>query len=383
MRTIAALSAARSDYGILRPILRAIADTPRLRLQLIVGDAHVVAGSIADIDRDGFTIDDRVPLMPSSDAAPDIARALGRATIEVTAALERGQPDILLLIGDRFETFGAAAAAAALAIPIAHVHGGELSAGAIDEQLRHAITKLSHVHFVCTERHAARVVQMGEEPWRVHVTGAPSLDNLRSMTFRPVDTLEAQLGIPLRPAPLLVTFHPVTLEAEAAASQVEELVAALDAIDHPLVITAPNVDTANLTIRRALERFAAGRPNAVFVEHLGTDAYFSMMAISAAIVGNSSSALLEAASFRLPAVNIGRRQADRDRPPNVIDVECDRQRIREGIAKALDPAFRDRLPQVNPHGDGRAAERIVRVLAEVPLNDALRMKRFHELQVVS
>ena len=381
-KRIAAVTVARSDYGILRPVLLAIRTAPGLELCLTAAGTHLsqaFGGTAIDIERDGFEIAARVDTLPESDRPGDIAAAIGAGVAGFASAYDRLRPDVVLLVGDRFETFAAAAAAVPLTLPIAHVHGGELTAGAIDEQLRHAITKLSHVHFVCTRRNADRVVQMGEEPWRVHVTGAPALDNLRSMSLWPQTEIEKHLRMPLPAPPLLVTYHPVTLEYEEAGAQVDQLVAALRQIDRPIVITAPNVDTANATIRRGLERFAASRPATVFAENLGTEGYFSLMAVAAAMVGNSSSGIIEAASFRLPVVNVGNRQAGRDRSPNVIDVSNSEADILGGLTAALAPAFRAGLPDTNPYGDGRAAERIVRVLEELAVDARLKTKLFHDI----
>jgi UDP-hydrolysing UDP-N-acetyl-D-glucosamine 2-epimerase len=384
-KRIAAVTVARSDYGILRPVLKAIAAAPTLELTLAIAGTHhstAFGATVADIERDGFEVAARVDTLPVSDAPIDVAAAIGAGVTGFAGAYVRLRPDIVLLVGDRFETFAAAAAAVPLALPIAHLHGGELTAGAIDEQFRHAITKLGHVHFVCTRRHADRVIQMGEEPWRVHVTGAPALDNLRSIALWPQDDLESRLGIPLTPPPLLVTYHPVTLEYEHADYQVEQLVSALQRVDRPIVITAPNVDTASGTIRRTLEQFAASHVGAVFVENLGTDAYFSMMAVAAAMVGNSSSGLIEAASFQLPVVNVGNRQAGRDRSPNVIDVSNGAADILDGLTAALAPGFRAGLPATNPYGDGRAAERVVGVLEDLTIDARLKTKRFHDIVAV-
>lgn len=371
-KTVAAVTVGRADYGILRPVLRAIGDSPALQLQLIV------AGG-GQPERDGFAIAARVDATPPGDTPQAIAEAVGRATVGFAEVYAELKPDVLLLAGDRFETLAAASAAVPFTIPIAHLHGGELTRGATDEQIRHAITKLSHLHFVCTKRHAARVVQMGEEPWRVTVAGAASLDNLRSLELLPRVALEKILGVSLEPAPLLVTYHPATLEYERTAEHVDELVAALDAFGEPIVITAPNVDTSNAVIRDRLNRFAASRSNVVAVENLGTQAYFSMMATAAVMVGNSSSGIIEAATFRLPVVNIGRRQDGRDRSANIIDVDAERTSIIRGIRRALDPAFRVGLEQLrNAYGDGHAAERIVGVLSRVAFDSRLMTKRFYE-----
>jgi UDP-hydrolysing UDP-N-acetyl-D-glucosamine 2-epimerase len=383
MRTVAAVTVARSDYSILRPILRAIASEPGLRPQLITGGTHWSAAfgeTVHDIQADGFEVAARVDAMPASDTPRDIARSIGEATTGFADVYARCRPDVVLLIGDRFETLAAASAALPFTIPIAHVHGGELSEGAFDEQIRHAITKLSHLHFVSAEPHARRVIQMGEEPWRVTVSGAPALDNLRLTTLMSRDELERRVGITLVPAPLLVTYHPATLVYERTAGQVDELTAALECVERPIVITAPNVDTSSAVVRDRLQRFAATRPGVVFVENLGTVAYWSLMAIAAAMAGNSSSGIIEAGSLGLPVVDIGSRQAGRERGPNVIDVENGRAEITGGLTRALDPAFRQGLNgMTNLYGDGRAALRIAERLAAVTLGRELIVKRFHRV----
>jgi len=383
MRTIGAVTVARSDYSILRPILRAIASEPQLRPQLIAGGTHwsgAFGETVHDIEADGFEVTARVDAMPASDMPRDIARSIGEATTGFADVYARCRPDVLLLIGDRFETLAAASASLPFTIPIAHVHGGELSQGAFDEQIRHAITKLSHLHFVSAESHAQRVMQMGEEPWRVTVSGAPALDNLRLTALMPRDELERRVGIALVPAPLLVTFHPATLEYRRTAEQVDELIAALEFVERPVVITAPNVDTSNAVVRDRLQRFAAARPGVLFMENLGTVVYWSLMAVAAAMAGNSSSGIIEAGSLGLPVVNIGSRQAGRERGPNVIDVENGRADITTGLTRALDPAFRLGLQgMTNLYGDGCAAPRIVERLAGVTLGQELLVKRFHQV----
>lgn len=383
MKTIAAVTVARSDYGILRPVLRRIALASDLRLQLIVAGTHLSDThdrTVDVIEADGFSHAAEVSTLPTLDTPAGVAQAIGLGVGGFADAYARLGPDVLLVVGDRFETLAAAVSAVPFTLPIAHMHGGELTAGAIDEQMRHAITKLSHLHFVSTATNAARVVQMGEEPWRVVVSGAPALDEVRALTPWSRARLEDRLGVSLAEAPLLVTYHPVTLEYTSAAFQVGELTSALDQVNHAVVVTAPNVDTANGVVRHHLQQWAAGRPMAVFVENLGADAYWSTMARAAAVVGNSSSGILEAASFKRPVVNVGNRQAGRDRPANVIQVGDSRDEILAGIRTAVSAEFLAGLEHlVNPYGDGHASERIVRVLQDTPLDQRLRIKRFHHL----
>lgn len=380
MRRIGVVTGARADYGILRPVLRAMTNTPALQLQLFVTGAHLApefGSSLEQIAADGFDTSDRMEMLLAGDSATATATSIGVGVTAFANRFARGRPDVLLLTGDRFEMLAAAVAALSFAIPLAHLHGGEISEGAIDEQIRHAITKMSHLHFASTPIAAARIAQMGEQAWRITVTGAPALDNLRCGGEMTREELEQRLGLRFVTDPLVVTFHPVTLQIDQVGSQIGELVATLQSVPRPLVITYPNADTANGTVTAALRQLAASRPDAVFVPNLGTRAYFSLLRIAAAMVGNSSSGIVEAPSFQLPVVNVGLRQGGRDRAPNVIDVDVDRRAIAAGIDRALSPAFRDSLRGLtNPYGDGHASERIVAVLEHVALNAALLVKRF-------
>jgi UDP-N-acetylglucosamine 2-epimerase (non-hydrolysing)/GDP/UDP-N,N'-diacetylbacillosamine 2-epimerase (hydrolysing) len=267
---------------------------------------------------------------------------------------------------------------------VAHIHGGELTEGAIDDAIRHVITKMSHLHFVATETYRRRVIQLGEEPWRVAVSGAPGLDNVLTMDLVAREDLEARLGLNMSRPFLIVTFHPVTLEHENTDTHLNELLRALADLDYGLVFTYPNADTGSRAIIDRIRRFATGRPNATLVDNLGTAAYFGLMKHAAAMVGNSSSGIIEAGSFKLPVVNIGSRQQGRTRGRNVVDVECSRERIVAAIRTATSKAFAAGLADlVNPYGDGHAARRIVEVLRSVPMDARLITKPFHDLESVS
>lgn len=382
MRTIGVVTVSRSDYGIYLPILRRIQTDPDLNLHLIAAGMHLSPEfglTVRSIEADGFEVRDRVEMLLSSDTPEAIAKAMGLGAIGFAQAYARVRPDILLVLGDRFEMHAAALAALPFKIPMAHTHGGELTEGAIDNALRHSMTKLSHLHFVATEVYAQRLIQMGEEPWRVTVSGAPSLDNLRTVKLLTRAELGARFGVRLDTDPLLVTYHPVTLEYEQTEWQMEELLEALQAFDIPVVFTMPNADPGGRLILQMIREFVRDRPTARLVENLGTQAYFSMMACAAAMVGNSSSGIIEAPSFGLPVVNIGSRQAGRIRAKNVIDVGYSRGEIVEGIRRTVASEFRATLKGLaNPYGDGHAAERIVGVLRTVQLDEKLLVKRFHE-----
>jgi len=386
VRTIGVVTVARSDYGIYLPLLRKIQADPDLRLHLIVAGMHLSPEfglTVKAIEADGFEIGERVEMLLSSDTPEGIAKSMGLGTIGFAQAYARFQPDILVVLGDRFEMHAAALAALPFKIPVAHIHGGEITQGAIDDALRHSMTKLSHLHFVSTQEYAQRVIQMGEEPWRVTVSGAPSLDNLRVTRLLAREELAARFDLHLDEPPfLLVTFHPVTLEYEQTEWQVTELLAALEVCGLPVVFTMPNADTSGRTIARMIEEFVATHSSAQAVDNLGTQGYFSMMALAAAMVGNSSSGIVEAASFELPVVNVGSRQRGRVRGTNVIDVDYKRTSILEGLQRALDPKFRAKLRGIrNPYGSGGASEKIIEVLKQVRLDDKLVMKHFHDLKI--
>lgn len=387
MRTIGAVTAARSDYGIYVPVFRAIEAEPPLNLRLIVTGMHLSPEfglTVREIEADGFEIREKVEMLLSSDTPEAVSKSIGLGTIGFAQLFSRWKPDILVVLGDRFEMYAAALAALPFKIPVAHIHGGELTEGAIDDALRHSMTKLSHLHFVSTETYARRVRQLGEEGWRVVLSGAPSLDNLASTKLLPPDALDARFGIRLADHFLLVTYHPVTLEYERTESQMRELLAALETIDWPVVFTIPNADTGGRVIIRLVEEFVTRRPRAQFVANLGTQGYFSLMQLADAMVGNSSSGLVEAPSFRLPVVNIGTRQRGRVRAENVIDVGYNRMEIVGGIRRALAPEFRKSLRDVcNPYGQGNAAQVIVRNLCEIALDERLIAKRFVDVPVAT
>lgn len=385
VRTIGVVSTSRSDYGFYVPVLRRIQAEPGLGFRLLVTGMHLsprFGMTVKAIEADGFEIAERVRMLSNSDDPAAIAKSMARGTAGFADVFARSRPDILLVLGDRFEMHAAALAALPFKIPVAHIHGGELTEGALDDALRHSMTKLSHLHFTATQEYGRRVLQMGEEPWRVTVSGAPSLDNLASMKRLTASELESRFGLRVSPETLLVTFHPATLEHENAGRQTGELLAALRDAGRPVVFTMPNADTGGKAIREHIKRFIREEPSAQAVESLGTDGYFSVLAICAAMVGNSSSGLLEAPSFGLPVVNIGSRQGGRVRGANVVDVGHGRDEILKGIRRATDPAFRKKIQgMANPYGDGKASHRIVAKLAEVPLSDRLLRKRFHDLSI--
>jgi UDP-hydrolysing UDP-N-acetyl-D-glucosamine 2-epimerase len=386
MRNICAVTTTRADYGILRPVLKAIVEDDALTLQILAGDTHYAAARGRSVERlleDRFTVTRQFESTPRGAKPTDITSAMGRAMCSAGEALSSLSPDLLIVAGDRFEIHAVAAAALPLLIPILHIHGGEITEGAMDNQFRHAISKLSHIHCVSAPVHAQRLLQMGEEPWRVHVTGAPSLDNIAQVARPDAAALANHIGVELKPKPLLVTYHPTTLEYERTRHDVGTLLDALDSVrGRPIVFTGVNTDTAGDIVHEAVGAFVATHPNARLCASLGTPMYFSLMAHAAAMVGNSSSGIIEAASFELPVVNIGSRQQGRLHAANVINCPCDPDAVRKAIDTALDSRFSQQIAGLtNPYGGGHAAQHITRVCREVPLGPDLIRKRFVDISM--
>jgi UDP-hydrolysing UDP-N-acetyl-D-glucosamine 2-epimerase len=385
LRSVGVVTTARSDYGIALPMLRAIEADPKLEIRLIVGGMHLVrefGHTIDAIHRDGFPIADRIEMMLASDTPLGVAKSIGLGVMSFAESYARARPDVLLVVGDRFEMHAAVLASLPFGIPVAHVHGGEVTEGAIDDSLRHGITKIAHLHFTSTQESARRVVCMGEEPWRVTVSGAPSLDNLQSVRPLSASELEERLHFPFEPAPLLVTYHPVTRELDRMTTQVDALLEALDLSKMPILFTAPNADSGGRYIAKRIEAFVAMHDASRLFDNFGTDVYFGVMRAAAAMVGNSSSGIIEAASFALPVVNLGSRQAGRTRSRNVVDVESDEDAgaIVAAIVVATGDSFRDALRDLqNPYAHGGAAAKIVGRLRDEPLDAKLLRKKFHDV----
>lgn len=387
MRSIGVVTVGRSDYGIYRSLLQALSADPELELRLYVTGMHLApefGATVKMIEADGYPIAERIETLLSSDSPEGVGKAMGLGLLGFSQAFARSRPDILVVLGDRFDMYPAALAALPFGIPVAHVHGGEVSFGAIDDSLRHSITKLSHLHFVSTETYARRVEQLGEEPWRVTVSGAPALDDLEKQPRLSAPEIEQRFGVSLQTPPLLVTFHPVTLEYEHTEEQVAELLAAIEESALPVIFTAPNADTAGRIVRAAVEAYVEKHDNAWLVENFGQKAYFSVLPLVAAMVGNSSSGIIEAASFHLPVVNIGNRQAGRVRGANVVDAAHTRADILAAIRRVVAPEFREAIRTVlNPYRPlkGTAASMIAERLKTVALDDRLLCKKFHDLDV--
>jgi len=377
-KTICVVTGSRAEYGLLYWVMKEIDQDPSLALQLIVTGMHLAPQfglTYRTIEEDGFSIDAKVDMLLSSDTPVGIAKSIGLGVIGCADALERLRPDILLVLGDRYEVLAAAQAALVARIPIAHIAGGDTTEGAFDEGIRHSITKMSHLHFVTNADAARRVCQLGENPQYVFNVGSPGLDFIRQMTLMDRAALEQSLDFRFREKNLLVTFHPVTLETQSVSVQFGAVLAALDTLgsEFGIVFTKPNSDTDGSVIVALIDDYVARRPHAKAYTSLGQLRYLSLMAQVDVVVGNSSSGLYEAPSFGKPVVNIGDRQKGRLQAASTFNCCA----TKSDIVSALNAALAaDCSGVVNPYGDGKSAGRICDVLRQVADPQSLLKKHF-------
>jgi UDP-hydrolysing UDP-N-acetyl-D-glucosamine 2-epimerase len=373
-RRIGVVTTSRADYSHLYWPLRELSIRPDVELGLFTLGAHLSPAfgeTIREIERDGFPIHARIECLLSSDTDTGMAKTIGLAILGLADALTAWRPHLLLLIADRYEMLAPAAAALALRIPIAHIEGGEVSQGAIDDAVRNALTKMAHIHFTSTETARRRVIAMGEEPKRVHHAGAPSLDHLRRSTLLNRAALEKKLTIALQPQSLLAAWHPVTI-LEDTNAEADALFSALANHRGQLLFVYPNADAGGRALIERTRSLAATRPDTHVFVNLDPITYWSLLGHVDAMIGNSSSGIMEAASFALPVVNVGMRQQGRERARNILDAPADTHLITKAIECALSSEFRDSLRGMeNPYGNGNVAKTIARVLAETPLDGLL------------
>ena len=378
MKRVAVLTTSRADFGHLHWPLVRMRDHPDLDPMLIVTGAHLspeFGETVGEVEAAGFRVDERVECLLSSDTDVGMAKTIGVASLGLADVLGRMRPDLLLLIADRYEMLAPASVALALRIPMAHIEGGEISEGAIDDAVRHALTKMAHLHLTPTEEARRRVLAMGEESWRVHRTGAPSLDHLREADLPSREDLARRLGLTLDPAPWVVAHHPVTLHDDTV-READALFAALESLEHPIVFCFPNADAGSRRLIRRAEAFCATRDAAGLFVNLPARDYWALLREAAGLVGNSSSGIMETGSLGLPTVNIGMRQQGRTRAANILDCAADAGAIASAMAEAVDPEFRGALAGMeNPYGDGRAGARIADALAAAPAREVLLLKR--------
>ncbi|MDB9863465.1 UDP-N-acetylglucosamine 2-epimerase [Litorivicinus sp.] len=385
MTKICVVTGTRAEYGLLRWVLEGIRQSPELQLQLVVTGMHLSPefGMTVDaIEADGFTIDRKVEMLLSSDTTVGVTKSMGLGMIGFADFLAELQPDLMLVLGDRFEIFAAAASAMIAQIPIVHLHGGETTQGAFDEAIRHSITKMAHLHFVAAEEYRRRVIQLGEQPEHVFNVGGLGIDNILRLKLLSLEELESALNYKLRRRNLLITFHPVTLEHNTSARQMRNLLAVLDELDDTgLIFTMPNADTEGRVLFELVTSFCASHAHARAYKSLGQLLYLSCIQYVDGVVGNSSSGLAEVPSFKKGTINVGDRQRGRLCATSVINCEPDHESIDGALFRLFSAEFQRQLPGTkNPYGNGGASDAIVQILEQQPLKGLLK-KCFYDLPV--
>lgn len=385
-RKIAAITTSRSDFTALYWPLHDLASDPAMDLKIIALGPHLSPEfglTFQEIEKAGLRVDARLECLLSSDTDVGMAKSIGLATLSLADCLGEMRPDLLLVIADRYEMLAPAAVALALRIPIAHIEGGEVSEGAIDDAVRNSLTKMSHVHFTSTETARARVIAMGEEEWRVHRTGAPSLDHLRRSQLLSRGELERRLAIDLSRPAAMITYHPTTIARDTTRevdAVFEALQAGIEDAAEQLFFCYPNADAGSRALIGRIELFLRGRAGRIFV-NLEPVVYWSLLRQVEFLLGNSSSGIIEAASFALPVVNVGIRQQGREHGRNVLDAAPYARSIQESLRTAKSREFRESLQGMeNPYGDGCASHRIARVLTSMPLGEELLLKRARSIE---
>lgn len=385
MRTICIVTGTRAEYGLLYWLMKEIQGDPDLELQLIATGMHLSPEfglTYRQIEEDGFKIDRKIEMLLSSDTPVGISKSMGLGMIGFAEAYEELKPDILVLLGDRFELLSAASAAMIARIPIAHLHGGEATEGVIDEPIRHSITKMSHLHFTAAEEYRRRVIQMGESPARVFNVGGLGIDNIKKLTLLNRNEFEDSIDFKLGQKNLMVTFHPVTLEHATAGEQFQALLRAFDKLDDTrFIFTKPNADTEGRVITCMIDAYVAcNRHKAIAFVSLGQLRYLSALQFIDGVVGNSSSGLIEVPTFKIGTVNIGDRQRGRIKADSVIDCEPAKGSILSSIQKLYSGEFQATLEKTkNPYGEGGASEKTKKIIKDSDLTDILK-KEFHDLE---
>ena len=382
-RKICFVTSGRADYGLLRWVMQGVKEDPELHIQIIATGMHlspIYGLTYQEIEADGFFIDARVEILGSPEKSIEVAESMALAITGVTKAINDLEPDLLVVLGDRYEIFAATAAALVSKIPVAHLHGGEITTGAFDESFRHAITKMSHLHFVATGEYKSRVIQLGENPNNVFLVGGLGVDSIKMLPLLSREELENRLGFVFSEKSLLVTFHPATLDSEAPEHQMKELLGALSSLkDTTLIFTMPNADTGSESLMRILLDFVENNKKAKMFRSLGQLMYMSCIAQVDGVIGNSSSGLTEVPTFRKGTINVGDRQLGRLQATSVINCEPTEIQIKGAIERLYSPEFKLNLTKTsNPYGTGGASLKIVKLLKEVSL-DGIIKKPFYDL----
>ena len=384
MKKIAVFTGTRAEYGLLYGILNKTEADPDLCLQLFAGGMHLsqkFGMTINQIIEDGFEITETLDFLLSSDSAVAISQSMALAQIGAAKAFERHKPDAIIILGDRFEALAVAQAAMIACVPIFHIHGGEKTEGLIDEAIRHAITKMSHLHFTSTETYRTRVIQLGEQPERVFNTGAPGLDNIRQLSLLSREEVSEKLGLNAEKPYFFVTFHPVTLQEDGGVQAFQNLLSVLEKYnDYDVIISFPNADAMGQRLVDMIESFVTDNAERAHIfPSLGQLLYLSTVQHCVCVIGNSSSGLIEAPSLHVPTINIGDRQKGRIAPPSVISCGDCKEDIAQAIEQSLSKEHKEICANMtNPYGDGHAAEKIIEVIKSATYGDLLQ-KEFYDL----
>jgi GDP/UDP-N,N'-diacetylbacillosamine 2-epimerase (hydrolysing) len=382
-RKICVVTGSRADYGLLRSVMQGIKNDPNLSIQVIVTGMHLSPTfglTYKEIESDGFFIDEKVEVITELDTPEEISQSIAKGIIGCAKAFNRLEPDLILLLGDRYEIFSAAIAAHVALIPIAHIHGGELTGGALDEAFRHSISKMSSLHFVAAEEYKKRLIQLGENPKNIYLVGGLGVDSIKKHKLLKKDELEKELDIKFLDKSLLITFHPVTLDIESSEFQFKELLKALSNLkDTTLIFTMPNADTGGRNLINMVEEFVIENKNAKAFTSLGQLLYFSCILNMDGVVGNSSSGVIEVPSFKKATVNIGDRQLGRLQAESIINCKPLKKDILNAIEKLYSSSFQTLLGGVtNPYSGTGVKEKIIEVLGATSL-DGIIKKAFHDL----
>lgn len=384
MKTIAVLTATRAEYGLLSPIIHALKDCGEFRVKVVVTGAHLSPEfglTYKEIIKDGIEIDKKIEILMSSDTPSAISKSMGMAMLGFADYFDEHRPDALLVLGDRYETLAVCCAAMNAQIPIIHLYGGETTEGAIDEAIRHSITKMSYLHLTSTERYRKRVIQLGEDPKRVVVVGSIGVENALTLDLMSREELAESIQFALDCPYAVATFHPVTLEGHNAEAQFNEVLEAFTRnTQMKYIITKANADSEGRVINRMIDEYVATHDNAFAIESLGVVRYLSALKYAEMVIGNSSSGLIEVPSFGIPTVNIGDRQKGRLKAESVIDCQADRESICAAIAKAESAEFKALCRKVvNPYGDGHTSEKVVWAIKEMMSEEVDLKKKFYDI----
>ncbi|WP_085992727.1 UDP-N-acetylglucosamine 2-epimerase [Oceanobacillus senegalensis] len=384
MKRICIITGTRAEYGLLKPLIRKVKHDEQLELKLIVTGMHLSPEfglTHKEIEADGFKIDEKLEILMSSDTPIGISKSMGLAMISFAECFARIEPDMIIVLGDRYEVFSAVSAASVMRIPIAHLYGGETTEGAIDEAFRHSITKMSYLHFTSTEAYSKRVIQLGEDPLRVFNVGAIGVENIKTLKLLSKQEVEEAIGLKLNGNIALVTFHPVTLESNTTERQFRNLIRALDNLeDMKIIFTKSNSDTDGRIINQMIDKYVNdNKEKAVKFTSMGQLLYLSTMKYADVVIGNSSSGIVEAPFFEVPTVNIGDRQKGRIQADSILDCSPNKEDIMNSVRKALRIKFSGKIKNINnPYGDGNVSDKIIIKIKEALESQINIKKRFYD-----